>query len=447
MHHMIRIVLIVLMAAGWIGLASASENVVAIENVHVLSMQPEHGEAIQHSQTVVIEGNRIIAIGAQGSVVIPEHAQRIDGGGNYLLPGLAEMHGHVPPLRSFTGVPERYLDDVLYLYLAGGVTTVRGMLGHPHQLQLKTDIAAGTRHGPTLYLAGPSFNSNTVETPYRARLRVQEHVQEGWDLLKIHPGLTLAQYQALAAEAKAQGIDFAGHIPDDVGIHHAIILGTRTVDHLDGYLAAIDGLENPVTDAQLRELAQFTRAHNVGVVPTQALWQTIIGAGDAEALRAYSELQYVPQAVRQGWLNYLDEPRSSYFGGESAQQQQENRMRLLAIMYEEGVEILMGTDAPQLFSVPGLSIRRELPLMAAAGMSNYDIIRSGTERVGAYFREHDQFGTIKIGSRADILLVRENPLEQLDTLNEPELVIAAGRIYTRSDIAAKLAEIAAAYAE
>lgn len=426
---------------------AASEPVIVIENVHVLSMQPEHGEAIQKRQSIVLEGDRIVAIGPIESLTLPANVERIAGNGLYALPGLAEMHGHVPPMRSFTGVPERYLDDVLFLYLAGGVTTVRGMLGHPHQLQLKTDIAEGKRHGPTLYLAGPSFNANTVESPQRARLRVQEHVAEGWDLLKVHPGLTLAQYQSLAAEANAQGIDFAGHIPTDVGIHHAIILGTRTVDHLDGYLQAVDGLSNPVSDAALRELARFTRAHNVAVVPTQALWQTIIGAGDAQALRAYSELQYVPRVVRQGWLNYLDDPSSVYYGGADAQTQQANRMRLLQIMYEEGVEILMGTDAPQLFSVPGLSLRRELPLMAAAGMSNYAILRSGTERVGAYFAAQDQFGTLAVGSRADILLVQENPLQQLNTVYEPEWVIAAGRFYSRAEINARLAEIAAAYAE
>ena len=108
--------------------ATANEHVTVFENVHVLTMQPEHQGQILRQQTVVIQGDRIIAMGAQGDVEIPAHAQRITGEGRYLLPGLAEMHGHVPPTQSFTGIPERYLDDVLYLYLAGGVTTVRGML-------------------------------------------------------------------------------------------------------------------------------------------------------------------------------------------------------------------------------------------------------------------------------------------------------------------------------
>src|SRR5690606_28360250 len=121
----------------------------------------------------------------------------------------------------FSGMPARYLDDVLTLYLAGGVTTVRGMLGHDKQLRLKDDIASGKRLGPTLYLAGPSFNQHTVTSAEQARERVRQHKQQGWDLLKIHPGLSLAHYQAIADEAKQQGIDFAGHVPQDVGIEQA----------------------------------------------------------------------------------------------------------------------------------------------------------------------------------------------------------------------------------
>lgn len=425
--------------------AIANEHVTAFENVNVLTMQPEHQGQILRRQTVVIQGDRIIAMGTQGDVEIPAHAQRIAGEGRYLMPGLAEMHGHVPPTQSFTGIPERYLDDVLYLYLAGGVTTVRGMLGHPHQLQLKEDIAEGRRIGPTLYLAGPSFNSNTVRDRAQARQRVREHAEEGWDLLKIHPGLSLDQYQAIAAEAQEQGIDFAGHVPTDVGIRHAIILGSRTIDHLDGYLAEVDGFEQPVSDEVLQELAEFTVAHGVGVVPTQALWATLIGAGDADAMRAYPELQYVPQQVRAGWFNFLDDPQSVYYTGNTAAVHQQNRQRLLAALYEAGAEILLGTDAPQLFSVPGLSMRREIPFMVDAGMTPYDIIYSGTVAVGNYFSQQDEFGQVREGHRADLLLVSENPLENISTLYEPAGVMAQGQWHSRSAISEKLAEIAAAY--
>src|SRR5690554_1281662 len=430
----------------WSTPASADEaRATVFENVHVLTMQPEHEGRLQRDQTVVVAGDRIVAMGPQGQVEIPPGATRITGNGRVLMPGLAEMHGHVPPTQSFSGIPERYLDDVLFLYLAGGVTTVRGMLGHPHQLQLKDDIATGSRVGPTLYLAGPSFNSNTVRDRAQARQRVREHAEAGWDLLKIHPGLSLDHYRAIAAEAHEQGIDSAGHVPTDVGIRHAIILGSRTIDHLDGYLAEVDGFSERVSDEQLQELAEFTIAHGVGVVPTQALWATLIGAGDPESLLAYPELQYVPQQVRAGWRNFLSDPQSVYYTGNTAAIHQENRQRLLGALYDAGAEILLGTDAPQLFSVPGLSMRREITLMIDAGMTPYDVIYSGTVAVGRYFAEQDTFGQVRVGHRADLILVDADPIANIATVFEPAGVMAQGHWHSREAIAAKLAEIAAAY--
>ncbi|WP_215399230.1 amidohydrolase family protein [Rheinheimera oceanensis] len=411
------------------------------DQVHVLPMDSDQ---LLRNQRVLVQGDRIVAVGPAAELALPQDATVIDGAGRYLLPGLAEMHGHVPPMVDFSGMPARYLDDVLMLYLAGGVTTVRGMLGHDQQLRLKDDIASGKRLGPTLYLAGPSFNQNTVTSTEQARERVRQHKQQGWDLLKIHPGLSLEHYQAIADEAKQQGIDFAGHVPDAVGIEQAILLGSRTIDHLDGYMAALGGFDKELTAADMAPLVALSKKHNVAVVPTQALWQTIIGASDAAQLQSYDELKYMPARVIAGWQRYVQQPGGAYYSGDTAALHAQNRQRLLRALYEADVTILMGTDAPQLYSVPGLSLRRELPLMAAAGISNYDILRSGTVLVGGYFADKDQFGQVAAGQRADLLLVDGNPLEDLSVLYQPAGVMVRGQWLSRATLDSKLAEIAAA---
>ncbi|MDX1677550.1 amidohydrolase family protein [Arsukibacterium sp.] len=426
-----------------------AQNYIVFDQVHVLPMQPEHvtpDNRVLRNQRVVIKDDRIIAVGSAAELAVPAGATVIDGAGRYLLPGLAEMHGHVPPLADFSGVPKRYLDDVLTLYLAGGVTTVRGMLGHDRQLQLKDDIASGKRLGPTLYLAGPSFNQHTVTSPEQARARVREHKQQGWDLLKIHPGLSLEHYQAIADEANKQNIDFAGHVPEAVGIEQAILLGSRTIDHLDGYMAALGGFDKALTAADMAPLVALTKKHNVAVVPTEALWQTIIGAADSEKLQAYPELQYMPAQVIAGWQRYLQQRSGSYYTGDTALIHAENRRLLLAELYRAGVTILLGTDAPQLFSVPGLSLRREIPKMVDAGISHYDILRSGTVLVGKYFADKDQFGQVKAGQRADLLLVNGNPLDDLIVLYQPAGVMVRGQWFSRQQLDSLLADIAAARA-
>ncbi|WP_213994728.1 amidohydrolase family protein [Arsukibacterium sp.] len=410
--------------------------------MHATAVSPE--QRIQRNQRVVVKGDRIVAVGPATDIAMPQGARRIDGKGRFLLPGLAEMHGHVPPLVDFSGMPKRYLDDVLSLYLAGGVTTVRGMLGHDQQLRLKDDIASGKRLGPTLYLAGPSFNQHTVTSAEQARERVQQHKAEGWDLLKIHPGLSLEHYQAIAGEAKKQNIDFAGHVPEAVGIEQAIVLGSRTIDHLDGYMAALGGFEKALTTEDMAPLVALTKQHNVAVVPTEALWQTIIGAADITRLQTYDELKYMPAQVIAGWQRYLQQGAGPYYTGDTAQLHAENRRLLLQELHRAGVTVLLGTDAPQLFSVPGLSLRREIPKMVAAGMSPYDILRSGTVLVGQYFADKDQFGQVRAGQRADLLLVDGNPLKDLSVLNQPAGVMVRGQWLSREILDGMLAEIAQA---
>lgn len=412
-----------------------------------ITLVPMDAERIQPNMTVLIQGDRIVRIGEAAAVQVPDDAIVIDGTRKFLSPGLAEMHGHVPPMES-DNFPERYLDDVLFLYLAGGITTVRGMLGHENQLDIKTGIANGEMLVPNMYLAGPSFSGGSISDPGQAVSRVRQQVEEGWDLLKVHPGLTLEEFTAMAETANELGIDFAGHIPDDVGLENAIMLGIKTVDHLDGYIEFMGAETTPVTSEQLELAVAITVENDVWVVPTQALWETIIGAADPEVLVNYDELQYMPQNIVQGWNNFIDGgSRSRYNAGEHAQLRAENRQKLLKALQDGGAKILMGTDAPQLFSVPGLSIKRELAKMEDAGLTPYEILKSGTYNVGAYFSDKDDFGTITEGARADLVLLSENPLQNILTFADHEGVMIRGEWLSREMIDEKLEEIRLAYQE
>jgi imidazolonepropionase-like amidohydrolase len=411
-------------------------------NVNVLPMDDERG---LEDMVVVVEDDRITHVGPMVSAIIPDNATVVEGNGRYLIPGLAEMHGHVPPPNN-PNLPERYLEDVLFLYLAGGVTTVRGMLGHPNQLELRERASANELLAPNLYLAGPSFSGNSINSVEEARERVRRQHEEGWDLLKVHPGLSLQEFEAMAAEANALGIAFAGHVPSDVGLENAILMGIETVDHLDGYIDFMDARETPVTEEQLQRAVDLTREHGVWVVPTQALWETLIGAADHDALRSYEELRYMPSQVRQGWENFLgNQSQTAYYAGEAARVHAENRQRLLRALHDGGARMLMGTDAPQLFSVPGLSLRRELAKMEEAGLTPFEILVTGTRNVGEYYADRDVFGLVREGHRADLLLLSGNPLEDLSVLNRPEGVMVRGNWLPRDMLDERLAEIEAAY--
>lgn len=416
----------------------------AFVNATVITMLDQE---VLEDHTVVIREDRIHQVGSSDEIEIQEGAEVIDAEGMYLIPGLAEMHGHIPPVDGSNEHPSRYLEDMLFLYLAGGITTVRGMLGHTNQLELKEKVNNSEMTGPNLYLAGPSFSGGSIDSPEQATDLVWQQVEEGWDLLKIHPGLTLEEFRAVAEAAAESEIAFAGHVPSDVGLKNAIELGIETIDHIDGYIDFMDAAETPVSDEKLEEAVQLTVENNVWIVPTQAVWETLIGAADYEALLQYDELKYMPPQIRQNWENFVQNRNENdpYHTPETAKIHAENRQILLKSLHDGGVKILLGTDAPQVFSVPGFSLRRELPLMESAGLSPFEILKTGTRNVGEYFADKDEFGTITEGSRADLLLLPDNPLEDINVITEHQGVMVRGQWFSRNNIDEKLSEIEEAY--
>lgn len=412
---------------------------IAITDVTVIPMDSER---VLEAHTVVVEGERIVAVGPAGDVEAPEGATVIDGTGRWLIPGLAEMHGHIPPPTA----PRELVENVLFLWVANGITTVRGVLGAPGQLELKAEANSGAIVSPTLYLAGPSFNGNSVSSPAQAAAMVREQAAAGWDLLKVHPGLTRAEYDSMALAARAAGIRFVGHIPDDVGLAHALEMGHETVEHLDGYIEYLDGDQGPVDPARLADAVRMTREAGAWVVPTMALWEILWGIHPLETVTAYEELRYMPPDMVEAWTashrERLTDPDSDPAVSRTVI---DNRMRILEALSEGGVGILMGTDSPQQFSVPGFSLRRELQRMAEAGMSPYEILASGSRNVGEYFANEDEFGTIAPGQRADLVLLAADPLTDIGNASRIEGVMVRGRWHPKAEIDARLEEIAAAY--
>ena len=410
---------------------------VAFVDVSVLPMQSEQ---ILHNQTVIVRGDRIAEVGPSARVKAPDGAVRVDGRGKYLMPGLAEMHGHIPPPTS----PPQFTESVLFLYVANGVTTVRGMLGAPGQLELRARANRGDLLAPTLYLAGPSFSGNSIESPAQAAQKVREQKAEGWDVLKVHPGLTREEFDAMARTAREVGIRFAGHVPAEVGLLHALEMGQETIDHLDGYIEYLGGESALVDEAKLVEVAEKTKGKGAWVVPTMVLWETLLGVPKLENLSGWPELKYMPAQQVTSWVDAhkkrLSDPK---FNRAQVEQVAANRKRLLKVLSQRGVRILLGTDSPQQFSVPGFSIHRELQAMADAGMTPYEILRSGTRNVGDYFKDKDKFGTVEAGKRADLVLLEANPLQNVANFARRSGVMVRGRWLAEKEIQERLEKIAA----
>jgi imidazolonepropionase-like amidohydrolase len=420
-----------------------------------VAVVPLDSQRVLPPQTVVVRGDRIDAIGPAAAIEAPANARVIDGTGLYLVPGLAEMHAHVPPADD-----GRYLEEVLFLYVANGVTTARGMLGTPSHLAVRDRIARHDLLGPRLFTSGPSLNANSVASPEDAARIVREQARAGYDFVKVHPGPTRAEYDAAVAAAAQSGIELAGHVPADVGVLRAIEARQATIDHLDGYVEALVppdrrgaggffglGLADAVDRSRIPELVAATAAAGVWNVPTQTLiehWPA--PSPTVDELLAWPEMAYVSPQTREQWGNAKRQQLNSPgYDATRARALIAVRRDLIKALHDGGAGLLLGSDAPQVFNVPGFSLHRELAAMVAAGLTPYEALRMGTANPARFFEAEDEFGTIRAGLAADLILVRGNPLEDVSVLARPEGVMVRGRWLGRPAIEAGLAAIEARY--
>ena len=412
---------------------------------------PMGSERVLPAQRVIVSEGRITAVGPAGSISAPTGATRVDGSGQYLIPGLAEMHAHVPGQKR----GEQTARDVLMLYLANGITTIRGMLGEPWHLELRAQLAAGDWTGPQLFTSGPSFNGRSVSSPEQAAKMVREQVAAGYDFLKLHPGLQRDEYRAIVAVARVEKIPFAGHVSSAVGLPLALLSQQASIDHLDGYAQEMVSpthrlygvapdffginLSAGMSAKGVGELARSTRDAGVWNVPTQSLLENILYAQAMDALMERPEIVYISTATRSNWRERVRDFRRDT-SRELAEHYLSVRRALIKRLQDEGAGLLLGSDAPQMMNVPGFSIHEELGYMVNAGLTPYQALATGTVNVATFFG-HDDHGQVAEGFIADLVLLEQNPLEDISHTRGVVGVMRAGRWFDRAELDRALAAI------
>jgi len=427
----------------------------AFTRVNVLAMESDD---VLLDQTVVISAGRIAAIGAVESLAIPNNTIIIDAPGRYLMPGLTEMHGHMPGSDD-----QQYLEDVLFLYVANGVTTVRGMQGQASHLELRAQLASHEILGPRFITSGPGLRGSALDGPGDVRRNVLQQANAGYDFIKLLPGLTRAEFDAAVQAGAEAGISLAGHVSVDVGVARALEARQATIDHLDGYIQYlvppdVDISEHPpgyygvnllnlVDENRITQAAIDTREAGVWIVPTQALIEHIaMPSPTARERAALPEMAYMPPEIVQSWVESKERNVGRISGiPDGASRLQAIRRRLIKAMHGEGVNLLLGSDAPQTFNVPGISLQQELKLIVEAGLTPYEALRTGTVAPAEFFDLDGEFGRIRAGLAADLILVEDNPLEDIAAASHPLGVMIRGTWLDRATLDDGLAAIAARY--
>ena len=418
-----------------------------------VNVVPMNKEEVLRNQDVVVRDGKITAIGNAGKVKYGSGALVIEGEGKYLMPGLAEMHAHVPPVDDLEP-----MERIVRLFALKGITTIRGMLGHPRHLQLRSMIEQGELLSPRFYTSGPSLNGNSVQSPEQGAEMVRQQKQAGYDFLKLHPGLTPETFGAIAQTANETGIPFAGHVSYEVGVWRAIDAGYASIDHMDGFIESLVPNLNSIPEQQAGLFAMFIadqadtsripklvnalREHNIWVVPTQALAERWMAPDkDPDELAQAPEMKYINPEALSNWVatkkKLMAQPQ---YDPAAIARYLQLRRKLIYESHKNGVGLLLGSDAPQVFNVPGFSTHQELQYLVDAGLTPYEALRTGTVNVGRYLNRPD-IGVIQTGAAADLILISGNPLQDVKATQNIEGVLVGKRWLPKEYIAQELKKL------
>jgi imidazolonepropionase-like amidohydrolase len=402
---------------------SSESREIVFEDVNIITMVKEE---VKEHQTIVTKNGKIMAIGTFKKVKFGKDALVIDGKGKYIIPGLAEMHGHVPPIEDI-----QPMKDVLALFAVNGITTVRGMLGHPKHLELRSMVQKGELISPHFYTTGPSVNGMSVSSPEAGAEMVRKQKNAGYDFLKMHPGLSRAKFDSIAATAKKVGIPFVGHVSFGVGVWRAIEAEYSSIDHLDGFIEGlVPGIETMVEQqtgpfglhvadradtTKISQLIQELKSNNIWVVPTQSLGERWFSPHyTSDDFRNDPNKKFMSANTVNQWIqskdNLMNDPN---YNVSKAEYFLKLRRKLVLECQKNGVGLLLGCDAPQIFNVPGFSTHNELEYLVVAGLTPYEALKTGTVNVAKYLNVKNA-GTIEVGSVSDLILLNGNPLKDIN---------------------------------
>ena len=433
----------------------ASSPVVVLNHVSVLDVE---AGILLPDRAVVLEGGRIRAVQEAAAFKLPDGAREIDLTGRYLVPGFIEMHAHVlsNPWDEEGSLLPRFdrgsTLQMLRLLLAHGITTARDP-GAPTEtaVTLRNMIAAGAAAGPNLLTAGRIINGSTFNpepfSPVADEAQVREEVRwqaaAGVDFIKIYGSMTPELTRAAIEEAHAHGLRVIGHLgrttwkrAAELGID-AIAHGASwspeelpeaaRADYQQSMFGRVYWLEHLDLDAPpAREMVDALVRHGVTVDPTLIAYHTKFFGNDPRWVQ-HPQLALAPEMFRRGW------PKGSFTASwtdeqfQLAKAQWPKMQALTKRLFDRGVLLTVGTDTPTPWIIPGLSFHEELELLHDTGIPPADLLRMAPWNGARALGKEDR-GAVKPGLRADLVVLRANPLAEIRNTREIELVIQGGKI-------------------
>jgi hypothetical protein len=454
--------------------SSSEPQPLVFNRVTVIDM---NGGKPQSEMTVIIEGNRISAIGKTGKVRVPKNAQVVDASGKFLIPGLWDMHVHLSETK--TPFP---------LFIANGVLGVRHMGGNLKQVfEWREAVRQGKLLAPRIVSGGAVADGAnegdwSVETltVKQGRQVVSINKNQGADFIKVYDGTSRAAYFALAREAKRQRIPFAGHVPIAVTSFEASDAGQGSFEHLGNILRSSSSL--PANEIEQRSDALVKSSGKPGDfshISARIAEQTKIELATYDKRKAEqlfarfvkNQTWQVPTLEIKRSLSYVDDgnfyndPRMKYIpAAELEEWKPENNfflkyrtpefIRVKKLLYQKefdlvremrraGVGFLLGTDIPAAYAYTGFTIHDELALFVQAGFTPLEALQTATINPAKFLGLEKSLGTIEKGKFADLILLDANPLEDIANTKKISAVVVNGKYLPKDSLQKMLMDVEA----
>jgi len=403
----------------------------AIVNANVLPMDRD---TVLAKQTVLIRDGLIQRIGSSGRVRIPAGATRIEAGGKYLIPGLADMHVHMVG-------PRALQVELLKMYVVNGVTSILNMRGTPDHLALRSDIRAGRVLGPNMYTVGRYVNAPFFVTPDSVEEEVVAQKRAGYDFIKMHGELSREAYARVNVVGKREGIRIIGHAPRTLGIDAVFAERQYALAHAEEFLYDTTGssrdVDLPKFEPRIPEYARRMLAADIWLMPNLTAYR-MIGrmAQDLTAVLARPEMEFLPAVVEVGWRPE-NNVYTRRFGPEKAPGMFARHallQKLTKAFDSAGVKLLVGTDGMNTGVVPGWSAHDELEELVEAGLSPYNALRAATANASAFLGSRPCIGQVRVGCVADLVLLEVNPLPNISNTRRIAGVMVRGQWLAREEL-------------
>jgi imidazolonepropionase-like amidohydrolase len=421
------------------------QKVFAIKNVNIIPMT-SRGEVLRDA-TVVIKSGKIVSLNGP----IPNNSNIIDAKGKWLIPGLIDMHVHVPTDGTFnTTFPTRAAaiftstQDVMTPFVANGVTTIFQLNALVGNFGQRNEITRGDVIGPRMALAALIDGGNGAgasNTPSDGRQSVRVAKAEGYEFIKVYSNLDIETYKAIVDEAHIQGMKVLGHIPNAFQgkIEEAFVPHFGMVAHAEEYAKQT----KDYSDQDVWRFAKLAKENGTWLSPTLIVMVRIAEqTRTLDSIRNLQSLQYVHPLIQSKWLT-----ENKHYTGTSPKRVALNEKivdfnnRLVKAFKEAGVPIVAGTDAGSSGVISGFSLHDELELLVRAGLTTEEALISATRLPATWLGIESKIGTIEAGKFADLILLNANTLDDIKNTRKIFGVFVNGRWLDKSHINKMLSDL------